>query len=77
MAATTIKVSSKTRDRVKALSATEHRTADQIVADALDALDLARLRRQAHKDAERLVNDPADRAEMRRVMDDMEGLRAW
>lgn len=77
MTATTIKVSPETRDRVKALSTTGHGTADQIVAAALDALELTQLRRQAREDAERLANDLADREEMRQVMEDMEELRAW
>jgi hypothetical protein len=42
----------------------------------LDAAE-AELRAQERADAERLANDPEDRAEMVRVMEDMEDLRAW
>lgn len=39
MAFTTIKVTPATRDRVKALGASTHETAEQVVSRALDELD--------------------------------------
>lgn len=39
MTVTTIKVSAATRDRVKALSAETHQSAEQVIQDALDELD--------------------------------------
>jgi predicted transcriptional regulator len=77
MTATTIKVSPQTRDRVKAVGEAEHRTADQVVNAALDAYQLEARRRRARADAARLRSDPEDQAEMRRVMEEMEELRAW
>ncbi len=77
MGGTTLKVSPATRDRVKALSDAEHRTADQVINAALDQLEREHRRRTARGDALRLSQEPADREEMRRVMEDMEELRAW
>jgi predicted transcriptional regulator len=39
MSATTIKVSSQTRDRVKALGLARHKSADAVIQEALDELD--------------------------------------
>jgi predicted transcriptional regulator len=75
--ATTLKVSEETRDRVKALSDAQHRTADQVINAGLDALERERRRQQMREESRQVLTDPADREEMRRVLEDMEELRAW
>lgn len=75
--ATTIKVSTATRDRVKALSTPEHRTADQVVNVALDQLEYERRRQLMRRQSMIAVNDPADRAAIDAVRADLDELRAW
>jgi predicted transcriptional regulator len=77
MTVTTLKVSTQTRDRVKALSDAEHRTADQVINAALDQLERSRRRRQMRDESQAALADPADRAESRAVQDDLDDLRAW
>ena len=77
MTVTTIKVSAKTRDRVKALSDSEHRTADQIINVALDTLEHDRRCRQMREESRAALADPADQDAIRRVRADLEDLGAW
>jgi predicted transcriptional regulator len=77
MTATTLKVSPATRDRVKALSDAEHRTADQVINAALDELERERRRRTMREDSQRAMLDPADQEAVAALRADMDDLRAW
>jgi predicted transcriptional regulator len=77
MPSTTLKVSTVTRDRVKALSDAEHRTADQVINMALDYLERENRRRRMREQSLAALNDPVDRAEATAVQADLDDLRAW
>ena len=77
MPATTLKVSTTTRDRVKALRTAEHRTADQVINAALDQLEHEYRRQLMRQQSMLAVHDPADRAEVAAVQADLDELRAW
>jgi hypothetical protein len=74
---TTLKVTEKTRERVKALTDAEHRTADQVINAGLDALERQRRREQMREESRAGLTDPADQDALRRVREDMDDLRAW
>lgn len=73
MAATTLKVTDATRDRVKALGDERHRTADQVINAGLDALEHERRRRQMRDESRAVLADPGDQEAIQRVREDM----AW
>jgi predicted transcriptional regulator len=77
MGATTLKVSTATRDRVKAISDAEHRTADQVINAALDQLERFRRHRRMREQSLAALPDGADQAELQAVQEDVEELRAW
>jgi hypothetical protein len=74
---TTLKVSEKTRDRVKALSNTEHRTADQVISAALDELEIQRQRRRMREQSQAGMDDPADQEAIAALRAETEDIRAW
>ena len=74
--ATTLKVSTETRDRVKALGDAELRTADQVINFALDLLERDRRRTLMREQSRALGQDADDLQEMRAVQAEMEDLRA-
>jgi predicted transcriptional regulator len=75
--ATTIKVSTETRDRVKALADDEHRTADQVINRALDLMERERRRQRMREESLALLNDPVHRAEIAAIQRETEDMRAW
>jgi predicted transcriptional regulator len=75
--ATSLKVSEVTRDRVKALSDAEHRTADQVITAALDELEVARRRRRMREQSQAGLVDPGDQAALRALQEDVADARAW
>jgi hypothetical protein len=77
MGATTLKVSTATRDRVKAVSDAEHRTADQVINAALDQLERSRRHQRMREQSLAALPDAADRAEIQAVQEEVEDLRAW
>lgn len=74
---TTIKVSSETRDRVRALSVRAHQTAEEVIIRALNELERRERRERMRTEALALIDDPGELAEIQAIHDDMEHLRAW
>jgi predicted DNA-binding WGR domain protein len=75
--ATTLKVSETTRDRVKAFSDAEHRTADQVINAALDELEAQRRRRRMREQSRAGMADPADQEAVAALRVATEDVRAW
>lgn len=73
---TTVKVTAETREQLRRLGAERQLTADQVIQQALTALERDAQRAATYARAVELANDPANRAEMLAVAQDMEHLRA-
>jgi predicted transcriptional regulator len=77
---TTVKVQVSTRSRLNEIGAATRRTVDEVIRDALDALERERwqaLRRTAADQAAALAGDEGDQGEARAIQADLAGLRAW
>lgn len=64
---TTVKVRVATRERLRA----EGETADQVINEALDALDERKARARMWEQSHRVARNAVDRAEIASVRDDM------
>jgi hypothetical protein len=74
---TTLKVSPATRDRVKAVGADRHLTADQVINAALDQLDRDQRRRQMREESRIGMIDPRDQDAIAELRIELDDVRAW
>lgn len=72
---TTVKVQTSTRDLLLKLGASRRESADQVIRAALAAMDRDEHRRIAAAEARAIEDDPADRAEIQEIQQDMAALR--
>lgn len=77
MSVSSIKVSSHTRERVKAVGSRTHQTAEQVINAALDELERRERHDRMRREAEALAQDATDLAEAQAILSEMESLRAW
>lgn len=73
---TTVKVQSTTRDLLLELGAVRRQSADQVILSALAAMRRDERRQVAAAEARAIKDDPADRAEIQAIQEDMAGLHA-
>lgn len=74
MDTTTVKVRTSTRDLLRTIGAARHQSADQIIVDALAAMQRDERRQVAAAEARAVAEDPVDRAEVRAIQDDIAAL---
>lgn len=72
---TTVKVRTSTRDMLRAIGAERRQSADEVIRDALAAMQRDERRRVAAAEARAIADDPADLAEIRAIQDDIAALR--
>ncbi len=72
---TTVKVHTSTRDLLLELGATRRQSADQIIRAALAAMKRDERRAIAAAEAREIKDDPADRAEIAAIHEDLSALR--
>jgi hypothetical protein len=73
-ATTTVKVQTSTRDLLLQVGASRRQSADQVIVAALAAMRRDERRQVAAAEARAIASDPADRAEIRAVQEDMAAL---
>lgn len=72
---TTVKVLKSTRDTLLELGTARRQSADQVILDALAAMQRDERRRVAAAEARALRDDPEDLAEIRAIQQEMADLR--
>ena len=76
MVTTTVKVRASTRDKLLAIGASRHLSADQVIVTALAALQRDERRQLAAAEARTIAADPVDLAEIKAIQDDIAALHA-
>lgn len=71
---TTVKVRTSTRDLLLQVGAARHQSADQVIVDALAAMQRDERRKVAAAEARAIKDDPADLAEIREIQQDIAAL---
>ena len=71
---TTVKVHTTTRDLLRELGVARRQSAEQVILDALSAMQRDERRRVAAAEARAIKDDPADRAEILAIQQEVAAL---